>query len=100
MQWSEFEEKVNELADEIAGKIESSSVDDLLETFKGTIYSFIEEFVPCKLAKSKDMLPYTTPEINSPVQKKGRLVTKRRQAQRNFENSTLYCKTLKETTRL
>ena len=93
-QWSEFEEKVNELADELLSKFESNSVDDLWETFKGTLHSLIEKIVPCKSAKSKDMLPYITPEINRLIKKRDRLFKKRRQAQRNFENSTLYYKNL------
>ena len=90
--WREMETKLGDLRKVIEERYHSSAINELWNEFKAAIHSLADKYIPSKLAKSKDSLPYLTPEIKKLITKRDRLFRERKTAMRNFENSTPHFK--------
>ena len=86
------ETKLGDLRKVIEERYHSSTINELWNEFKTAIHSLADKYIPSILAKSKDSLPYLTPEIKKLITKRDRLFRKRKAAMRNFENSTPHFK--------
>ena len=75
--WREMETKLGDLKKVIEERFHSSTINELWNEFKTARHSLADKYIPSKLAKSKDSLPYLTPEIKKLITKRDRLLRKR-----------------------
>jgi hypothetical protein len=87
-QWEDMAKDLKNVAVTIEQKASQSPANDLWLLFKNGMLSIIEKYIPMKSCKTKDKLPYITPEIDKLMKKRNRIYKKRKKAQKNFEYST------------
>ena len=58
-------------------------------TFKAAMWDAMDKYIPTKICKSREQLPYMTPDIVKLIKKRNRLYKKRQRAKKNFEYSTV-----------
>ena len=85
--WDTFERDLKETRDQIYQST-NASVSDLWSLFKDAITEGMQKYIPTKMLKVKESLPYITPEIIKLIKRRDRLYKNKKKKQRQFNWST------------
>ena len=88
-QWDSMAAELETVSQEIIEEAERGIVSQLWNKFKDAIMSAISKHIPKKICKSKEQLPYMTPEIAKMIKRRNRLYKKKKKHQKNIEYSTV-----------
>ena len=81
--WDAMETEMKELNTKIQAKMNEKNPDELWSKFKNTTLAMMDKYIPSKVCKKRDKLPYMTGEIHRLINRKNRAHKQRKKAQRN-----------------
>jgi len=81
--------EMSRVSEEMESLQHSKSTNELWMTFKAAMSDAMDKYIPTKICKSREQLPYMTPDIVKLIKKRIRLYKKRHRAKKNFEYSQL-----------
>ena len=68
-EWDKISEELREVGDKIRAERDHSTSDQLWRMFKDTVTDAVMKYIPTKMIKAKDNLPYMTAEISKLIKK-------------------------------
>ena len=74
--WDKFRDHMGKAADEITGNAENMTVNELWNSFTTKLEQGIKEFIPTKLSKAKDTLPWVTRKIQHLIKRRDKISKK------------------------
>ena len=86
-EWNKGEELDSTRA-QIEESKDTKTVNELWLMFKEAVTSAVKKFVPSKICKKRERLPYMTSEIVKLIRRRDRTYKKRQKARRNFDRSS------------
>ena len=82
--------EMSRVSEEMESIQHSKSTNELWRTFKAAMSDAMDKYIPTKICKSREQLPYMTPDIVKLIKKRNRLYKKRQRAKKNFCQSNIH----------
>ena len=86
-EWTKMAEELGNVQEQIEQQQHSKTTNELWLMFKDAITKAAQKYIPSKICKKRDRLPYITPEIVKLIKRRDRVYKKRQRAKRNFNHS-------------